>query len=153
MNPSRVLAATWVGFSIVGFSDRGLSNDLDPWSVDPNQPAIEETQVPNRLSSESLENGADLFFLSYQVWTQLLSRIDGPRCAHLPSCSAFSHQAIRRYGFVLGGWMAINRLIRGARSSALHTLRQLALQGGVFFIDTLEENAFFNFGYMPMSGR
>ncbi|MCY3732235.1 MAG: membrane protein insertion efficiency factor YidD [Rhodospirillaceae bacterium] len=46
---------------------------------------------------------------AYQV---LLSPWLGRRCRHLPSCSAYAIEAIRRFGPLRGGWLAARRLGR-----------------------------------------
>ncbi|HHT28457.1 MAG TPA: membrane protein insertion efficiency factor YidD [Firmicutes bacterium] len=33
-------------------------------------------------------------------------------CRYYPSCSAYAQEAVRRYGAVKGGWMAVRRIVR-----------------------------------------
>jgi putative membrane protein insertion efficiency factor len=35
-----------------------------------------------------------------------------PSCRFTPSCSVYGYQAIEKYGFFKGGWMAIKRIGR-----------------------------------------
>ncbi|BDG01994.1 membrane protein insertion efficiency factor YidD [Anaeromyxobacter oryzae] len=70
----------------------------------------------------------------------LLSRLDGPRCPHRPSCAAYAREAVTRHGLVLGGFIGVSRLLRGERSSALRLLPRAA-DGGI--LDPLEEATFF----------
>ncbi|MFO1153957.1 MAG: membrane protein insertion efficiency factor YidD [Rhodospirillales bacterium] len=42
----------------------------------------------------------------------LLSPILPPTCRFEPTCSAYGLDAIRRFGAVAGGWLALRRLIR-----------------------------------------
>lgn len=46
---------------------------------------------------------------SYQL---LISPWLGPRCRFDPSCSAYAVDAIRRFGPIQGGWLALRRILR-----------------------------------------
>jgi putative component of membrane protein insertase Oxa1/YidC/SpoIIIJ protein YidD len=67
-------------------------------------------------------------------------RFQGARCAHRPSCSAYAAEALHRHGPVLGSFVGVARLLRGARSSAL---RPLARDGRGALLDPLEASTFF----------
>jgi hypothetical protein len=38
----------------------------------------------------------------------------GPRCPHRPSCSVYALQAVDAHGPLVGAWLTVNRLLRGA---------------------------------------
>jgi putative membrane protein insertion efficiency factor len=46
-----------------------------------------------------------------RVW-QFVPRIDPQRCRFYPSCSEYGITAVRRFGAIRGGWMALRRLGR-----------------------------------------
>jgi putative membrane protein insertion efficiency factor len=54
---------------------------------------------------------AQVLVLLLRAW-QLVPRIDQQRCRFYPSCSAYGITAVRRFGAVRGGWLAIRRLGR-----------------------------------------
>lgn len=79
--------------------------------------------------------------LSYDFYVRVLTPIDGPTCAHRPTCARYGLLAIRRHG-LLGMWLAFDRVFRGAHSSAV---RQLTLAGDgehTWYLDPLEESTF-----------
>ena len=121
---------------IVLFSSLALAEE--PWSGDPEHPVFEEPRVekPQKVLT------SNPFYFAFQVWSQLLTKIDGRRCAHRPSCSRFAIQAIRRHKIPLGIWMALSRLMRGAESSSIRGLVPVAAPGGVYLIDRIEDYTF-----------
>jgi len=42
----------------------------------------------------------------------LLSPFFAPCCRYFPSCSEYAHEAIERYGFFKGGYLAGRRILR-----------------------------------------
>ena len=42
----------------------------------------------------------------------LISPLIGPRCRHLPTCSEYAEEALRKHGFIKGGWLSIKRVGR-----------------------------------------
>ena len=115
---------------------------------DPDLPEL-AGQKPNSAPGLS---GNPLFLISL-VYSNFLTRMDGPRCQHLPTCSRFASQAVGRYG-VLGIPMGLDRMIQPPSSSALRLLPELEF-GGVFrHYDPLENYEFWraeNFtGFPPL---
>lgn len=110
----------------------------EPWSGDPEHPVFEEPVVKKHQRVLT----SNPFYFAFRVWAELLTKIDGRRCAHRPSCSRFAIQAIRRHKIPLGIWMALSRLMRGAESSAIRGLVPVAAPGGVYLIDRIEDYTF-----------
>lgn len=46
------------------------------------------------------------------LYQHTLSVVLGPRCRHLPSCSEYGDEALRRHGLWAGGWMTLARIAR-----------------------------------------
>lgn len=70
-----------------------------------------------RLSSNPL-------YLAALYYRHFLTKVDGPRCAHAPTCSHFANQAVSRFGPV-GILMGLERLIRSGRSSSVRWLPEI----------------------------
>lgn len=47
-----------------------------------------------------------------QAYRLSLSGLVGRNCRYLPTCSAYTDEAIGRYGLWAGGWMGLSRLCR-----------------------------------------
>lgn len=100
--------------------------------ADPDLPEL-STSSPNAapgLSSNPLHLAA-LFYANF------LTRTDGPRCQHLPTCSRFASQAVARHG-LLGIPMGLDRVIQPPMSSALRPLPDVAYADVVRHFDPLE---------------
>jgi putative component of membrane protein insertase Oxa1/YidC/SpoIIIJ protein YidD len=100
--------------------------------TDPDLPEL-STSSPNAapgLSSNPLHLAA-LFYANF------LTRTDGPRCQHLPTCSRFASQAVARHG-LLGISMGLDRVIQPPMSSALRPLPDVEYAGAVRHFDPLE---------------
>ncbi|MFO7661202.1 MAG: membrane protein insertion efficiency factor YidD [Chloroflexota bacterium] len=50
-----------------------------------------------------------LFIRFYQL---TISRLLPPSCRFTPSCSVYGYEAVEKYGFLKGGWMAVKRIGR-----------------------------------------
>ena len=50
--------------------------------------------------------------LSIKFYQKFLSPILGSNCRHTPTCSNYSIEAIKVYGFLKGSWMALKRITR-----------------------------------------
>jgi hypothetical protein len=47
-----------------------------------------------------------------RLWQKTFSKALPPACRFTPSCSQYGYEAISRYGFFKGGWMAAKRVGR-----------------------------------------
>lgn len=114
--------------------------------TDPYLPEL-ATSSPNAapgLSSNPL-NLAALFYANF------LTRTDGPRCQHLPTCSRFASQAVAKHG-VLGIPLGLDRVIQPPQSSSLRPLPDVVYGEMVRHWDPLENYEFWkpeNFTGLP----
>ncbi|OGQ12287.1 MAG: hypothetical protein A2138_00050 [Deltaproteobacteria bacterium RBG_16_71_12] len=90
---------------------------------------------PNAVGAGLSASPLFLFSLGYQ---HVFTKLDGPRCAHLPTCSRFGSQAVARHG-ALGILMTLDRLIQPNDSSAIRHLPEVEGYGMVRVFDPLED--------------
>jgi hypothetical protein len=83
----------------------------------------------------------DFLGVAYGFYRTVVTQIDGPRCAHRPTCSAYAREAVSRHGLV-GIWLAYDRLLRGNHSSSVRQLPIALQHGRIVFLDPLEESTF-----------
>ncbi len=64
-------------------------------------------------SSVTISGGMrSLALLVIRLYQLTLSALVGRQCRHLPTCSDYTHEAIRRHGLWAGGWMGAARICR-----------------------------------------
>lgn len=63
---------------------------------------------PN-LISRGLAAG---FLAIVRAYRLLVSPLLGARCRYQPTCSAYAEESLKRYGGVVGGWLALKRIAR-----------------------------------------
>ncbi len=66
----------------------------------------------NGLSDKRLSPFAWLGVLFVRFYQRLISPLLPPACRYQPSCSQYMLVALRRHGFIRGGWMGIKRIGR-----------------------------------------
>ncbi len=141
--------------------------DFGPWSATYRHPVISTIPQHDTATADHHEpahtvekktghgisrQGSSFFVVFFKLWSGVLTRIDGPRCSHKPTCSAFTRKALAVHGLVLGFWISLSRLTRGAGSSALRTLPLGTSPGRVFYLDDLHDYEFWRKHYLPWSG-
>jgi len=84
---------------------------------------------------------SDFFEVAYAFYSAFITPIDGPRCMHRPTCSRYGLLAVREHGAV-GLLLTLDRLMRDENSSALRRLKSFVDEGGIHFVDPVEESSF-----------
>lgn len=85
--------------------------------------------------------GGSFLEVAFGFYQAVVTPMDGPRCAHRPTCSRYAREAVARHGAV-GLWLAYDRLLRDARSSAVRLLPTALVEGRIVYVDPLEESTF-----------
>ena len=47
-----------------------------------------------------------------RLWQVTFAKVLPPVCRFTPSCSHYGYEAIAKYGFLKGGWLAVKRIAR-----------------------------------------
>jgi hypothetical protein len=103
-------------------------------------PVTREVRQPP-ASRSAPSPGGDFLGVAFRFYQTVVTPIDGPRCAHRPTCSLYARQAVTRHGLA-GLWLAYDRLLRDARSSSVRPLPTALEQGRIVYLDPLEESTF-----------
>lgn len=116
-----------------------------PWSTSATFPEIESKPTRQWKSSKHRHvNRSGIIELAFKFYSNHLTKVDGPRCEHRPTCSRYGIESMRKHGFVVGSWLTIDRLLRSGRSSSLRSLPLKEFHGGLpYYHDPIEENDFF----------
>ena len=77
-----------------------------------------------------------------------ISHVDGDRCPSIPTCSAYSVEAIQKHGFIIGWMMTVDRLIHEGSEEA--KISPLVVSGGKWKLyDPVKNN---DFWWFPQEG-
>ena len=118
-----------------------------PWSVTERAPVVQSDEPDADPWNRATPHAERSLFLelAYDIYSNHLTKIDGARCEHYPTCSHYGIQAAREHGAVIGSWLTIDRLLRGTHSSVLRQLPLIQRKEGERhrYFDPVEENDFF----------
>lgn len=84
--------------------------DFPPWDADVAIPA--ETQRRQHTTPRVHNAAQAIGYFFIRMFQVIVSPQDGPNCRFHPTCSEYGRQAVMRYGFIVGGFLAGDRLIR-----------------------------------------
>jgi hypothetical protein len=105
-------------------------------------------KAANRVGGSLSSNPLFLFALTYR---HFITKMDGARCHHYPTCSRFANQAVAKHGLI-GIPMGLDRLLQTGESSALRWLPEVEILGSRRFFDPMENYEFWkpeNFAAFP----
>lgn len=116
--------------------------DFGPWSATDAHPSIPPSSRDRARPTSTARDGlVDFVFDAYSGY---LTKIDGARCEHRPTCSKYAYLSIKRHGYVVGSLLTIDRLLRGRRSSVLRELEIYKVEDGArYHYDPVENNDFY----------
>lgn len=120
------------------------TDEFGPWSVNDSAPRVASQQ--HRGSGHSGVGGPNdgLIDFVFDAYSGHLTRIDGPRCEHRPTCSRYAFLAVKKHGYLVGTFLTVDRLLRGNRSSVLRQLDIYKVEEGTrYYYDPVDNNDFF----------
>ncbi len=83
--------------------------DFPPWDAD----VSVAQKTTERRQSPAIHNAAGAIgYFFIRMFQVVVSPQDGPNCRFHPTCSEYGRQAVMRYGLVMGGFLAGDRIIR-----------------------------------------
>ncbi|MCP4498779.1 MAG: membrane protein insertion efficiency factor YidD [Deltaproteobacteria bacterium] len=103
-------------------------------------------RTANRIGPSLSSSPLWLFALTYR---HLVTRIDGPKCSHYPTCSHLANQAVARYG-PLGIFIGLDRIIQPPLSSSLRPHPQVVFPELTRAFDPLSNYEFWKPSFDPM---
>ncbi len=53
-----------------------------------------------------------LALILIRIYQSFISPLLGPHCRYVPTCSEYAREALEKYGFVKGSYLAARRLLR-----------------------------------------
>ncbi|MGE0083329.1 MAG: membrane protein insertion efficiency factor YidD [Desulfococcaceae bacterium] len=99
-------------------------------------PQTDSSDNPLITESESVRS-----FSPIKIFREYISPIDGNRCPMYPSCSAYSMEAIQKYGLIKGWVMTCDRLLRCGRDEVKLAPRVI-IGGEAYCHDPVADNDF-----------
>ena len=109
----------------------------EPWSVSRKSPVFDSAS--KGLNKESSPHFNALIW-AVDGFQEFISPVDGDRCTMYPTCSAYSKEAIKKYGTVKGFIMTSGRLLHEADESSYAPI--INIHGKLRYYDPVENNDF-----------
>ena len=53
-----------------------------------------------------------LLLLLIRFYQKVISPCLGPHCRFTPTCSQYAYEAVSKYGFIKGGFLAVKRILK-----------------------------------------
>lgn len=108
-----------------------------PWSVSSRSPIFDSSS--KNLNKESSYH-FNMLLWGVEGFQKFISPVDGDRCSMYPTCSAYSKEAIRKYGTVKGFIMTSDRLLHEGDESSYAPI--IKIHGKLRVYDPVENNDF-----------
>jgi len=92
-------------------------------------------------SKTTAEKKPEFFESVFHFYQNVISPVDGERCQMIPSCSAYTAEAVNKHGWLMGWIMGCDRLIRCGGDETRFV--EITVRGDErYYHDSLEANDF-----------
>jgi len=126
----------------VELHERPRESKFGPWSKSEQAPVVASGTHPGAGPTRGAPNDGLIDFV-FSGYARYLTKVDGPRCEHRPTCSKYAFLAVKEHGYVVGSFLTIDRLLRSGRSSALRTMPLYKIEDGTrYYYDPVRNNDF-----------
>jgi hypothetical protein len=98
-----------------------------------------KTYLPAK-AEETPGTGAGVFQGLLAFYRTVISPVDGDRCVMAPTCSLYSHQAIREHGVWMGILLTADRLLH--EGDEIPRVPRIKERGETLYLDPLEANTY-----------
>lgn len=137
INFERLQFILSIAFFLPAFFASTASSMEEPWSVSAASPAFDAPAYARELESSARFNPLVWAVNGFQTF---ISPVDGDRCTLYPTCSAYSKEAIEKYGALRGFIMTADRLLHEADEPSYAPL--IRKHGTLRYYDPVENNDF-----------
>ena len=138
----RLLVSAIAGASLLAGPGALLADGMRAPTVgsSPRPPLIERARRPvvNPHHGQTVATGFFMGLLGF--YRTVVSAVDGDRCSMAPTCSVYSHRALREHGIWLGILLTADRLIHEADSPS--RAPRIRIGGESYTLDSLEDNTY-----------
>lgn len=108
-------------------------------------------RASTQISSIDLEADESAFTRIIRRIQRSISDVDGDRCPLYPTCSAYSFEAFKKHGFLIGFMMTAGRLIQENDES--ETAPRITVGNRIMPYDSVRRNDFWWFGESVLTGE
>jgi len=93
----------------LSFSFYPFDSNFNPALNPEIKPKVKPNVKPKKLT-RSAKTSTSLLDIHFYLWRNYLTKVDGPKCPHIPTCSHFAYLSIKKYG-IRGSYYATSRLL------------------------------------------
>ncbi len=98
-------------------------------------------EVETSNQNQAAQDETNFILITLKYYQDIVSKADGDRCGMHPSCSAYSVEASKKHGLIIGWIMTCDRLLRDG-GDEMRLSPKILVNGLPHIYDPLENNDF-----------